>query len=93
MTDVSPLTIECDRHGTRIAAVVCRHLLGAHGPRRGFVENSDEPDDLQAWCHDCEEVFEREGGLTEAFSEFNDRVMVCDRCYAELKRYHSIETH
>jgi hypothetical protein len=55
----------------------------------GFVENSSDPDDLQAWCESCEEFFLREGEMTKAFRAFNDMHVVCDLCYASLKERHS----
>lgn len=55
----------------------------------GFVENSDDPDDLQAWCDACERMFLAEGEMTPAFRAFNRMAVVCDRCYAGLKNRHS----
>ena len=52
--DDSPLMVDCGVHGKRIAAVVCRHMLNAHEEVVGFVENSADPNDLQAWCDKCE---------------------------------------
>ncbi|HEY0505618.1 MAG TPA: hypothetical protein VGD42_19195 [Lysobacter sp.] len=54
----------------------------------GFVENSDDPRDLQARCVACEAVFLQEGDRTEAFCRFNDRAIVCADCYRELKARH-----
>lgn len=54
----------------------------------GFVENSNDPDDLQAWCLECEKMFVREGSMTPAFLEFNSFVVVCVDCYAQLKARH-----
>jgi hypothetical protein len=54
----------------------------------GFVENSSDPGDLQAWCQACENLFETEDGLTEAFRAFNDFAVVCDLCYQEMKLRH-----
>lgn len=51
------MLINCGPHGERVAAVVCRHLLEVTTPPAGFVENSTDPTDLQAWCHECEEKF------------------------------------
>jgi hypothetical protein len=81
-------TVHCKTHGTRSTATVCAHMIGTVGPL-GFVENSSDPEDLQAWCYDCERLFEKEQGLTEAFRRFNDFAVVCDRCYVELKIRHS----
>lgn len=71
-------------------SVVCCHMIGTTGPV-GFVENSSDPDDLQAWCHDCEAMFLAEDGKTDAFVAFNDMAIVCARCYHALKERHWIE--
>ena len=55
----------------------------------GFIENSSDPNDLQAWCEGCEEMFLAEGDKTVAFEAFNDRAIVCSICYDELKAKHS----
>jgi hypothetical protein len=81
--------VKCTAHGERVTAVVCGHMLGEKEARVGFVENSDDPDDLQAWCDECERMFLAEGDKTPAFREFNDMAVVCDRCYASLKKRHS----
>lgn len=87
--DDAPLTISCDAHGEcRTGAVVCRHLLVEKTRPIGFVENSSDPDDLQAWCFDCEAMFEREDGMTDAFRAFNDMVIVCADCYKGIRARH-----
>ena len=88
-SDNRSTTIDCEVHGTSRSAVVCRHLLRPTDATLGFVENSSDPDDLQAWCDACEEMFLREQELTEAFREFNDFAVVCINCYARLKTLHS----
>ena len=55
----------------------------------GFVENSSDPKDLQAWCESCEEIFLAEGDKTATFETFNDRSIVCYVCYGALKTQHS----
>lgn len=57
----------------------------------GFVENCDDPNDLQAWCYLCEEKFQEEDGMTDAFKEFNDMAIVCVVCYDEIKSRHTIQ--
>lgn len=84
------LMVDCGDHGRRVAAVVCRHMLEREGPPRGVIENSDDPDDLQAWCYDCEEKFMEEDGMTDAFKAFNDMAIVCVQCYAEAVDRHTI---
>ncbi len=89
MNEDEPLTITCALHQNRIAAVVCRHHL-SKAAAVGFVENSDDPQDLQAWCDACETLFVSEAELTEKFREFCDFVVVCVDCYAECKVRHTI---
>ena len=84
-----PNTIDCDIHGTSPSAIVCGHLLRPTDAILGFVENSSDPDDLQAWCDACEDLFVREQGLTEAFRQFCDFAVVCTGCYAQLKTLHA----
>jgi hypothetical protein len=88
-----PQTIECHLHGKRSPAIVCRHHLEALDRAVGFVENSDDPDDLQAWCDDCESLFVSEEGKTRRFLEFNDFGVVCVDCYGRLKARHSSAAH
>lgn len=88
MPDDEPLYVDCAPHGKRVAAVVCRHIIQA-SDAVGFVENSSDPNDLQAWCETCEQMFLAEGDKTEAFEAFNDRAVVCCECYASLKAKHS----
>ena len=82
------LTVSCT-HGELTAAVVCSHHVLALDRAVGFVENSSDPDDLQAWCDDCEAFFLREGALTEDFQRFCDFAVVCVVCYSELKERHT----
>lgn len=83
------VSIACAIHGNGTSAVVCRHHISVKDLSVGFVENSDDPDDLQAWCAACERLFISEGEMTKAFRAFNDFVLVCVDCYAEIKARHS----
>lgn len=85
--------IDCGPHGMRVAAVVCRHMVGPDAPTAGFIENRSDQHDLQAWCFACEEEFQDENGMTDAFLEFNDMKVVCVDCYADAKLRHSLPTH
>ena len=89
MKEDGTLIIRCGTHGNRVAAVVCGHMIGRTDRCLGFVENSSDPDDLQAWCDDCEAAFLREDGLTPEFEKFNDRKIVCEFCYQDLRGRHS----
>jgi hypothetical protein len=92
MKSADPRTISCGTHGTRVPAIVCCHMIQAKDRAVGFVENSSDPEDLQAWCDECERVFIEEGDKTERFRRFNDFVVVCDFCYASLKERHGGES-
>lgn len=93
MAETEPLMVDCGPHGKRVSAVVCQHLIGPSRVPVGFVENSNDPNDLQAWCHDCEEVFQREDGMTETFRKSYGVSFVCVVCYAEAKARHSLRGH
>ena len=90
MTKTDPLMIGCGSHGERIATVVCKHMLKSEPAPAGFVENNSDPADLQAWCYRCEEKFQDEEGMTDAFKEFNGMVIVCVVCYSEAKTHHMV---
>lgn len=87
-----PTYINCGTHGKQITAIVCRHHLDTGGPQRGVIVNSVDPEDMQCWCYDCEEMFQKEGDKTEAFREFCDFAVVCIECYERLTEYHHIES-
>ncbi|MGU5714200.1 hypothetical protein [Aeromonas taiwanensis] len=87
-----PVLISCDCHGTNVSAVVCCHLIHNNGPALGFVENSSDLNDLQAWCFACEYVFTQKEDMTDRFRKFNDMSIVCGACYAEIKAKHNSAT-
>lgn len=86
------MKIKCGTHGSRVAAVVCQHMVESKDKPVGFVENSPEPDDLQAWCNECERLFTAEGSMTDRFKAFHGHVIVCDFCYDTLKNRHSVKS-
>jgi hypothetical protein len=88
MTERDSKIVQCGTHGARIGAIVCRHLIEAKDIAVGFVEDESDPDDLMAWCDDCESLFLEEGDYTERFEKFCDARIVCDFCYANIKERH-----
>lgn len=86
------MNVECEKHGQGIAATVCCHLIRNNGPRLGFIENSSEPGDLQAWCYACEHVFLQEEDKTNRFLQFCDFSLVCEECYKSIKAAHEANT-
>lgn len=93
MSNADPLILNCGTHGERVSAVVCKHMLHDEPAPAGFIENSCDPHDLQAWCHRCEEKFEQEGGMTDAFKAFNDMAVVCVDCYEDAKERHCLPSN
>ena len=93
MSNAEPLMLDCGPHGERVAAVVCKHMLKSDTAPLGVVENSDDPNDLQAWCYLCEERYEQEGGMTDAFRKFNGMTLVCVACYGDAKLRHRLPGH
>jgi len=89
MTDRQTPTMLCGTHGRRVAAVVCGHLVSAADAALGFVENSTDPTDLQAWCDDCERLYTAEGEMTAAFKRFTKMAVVCTECYVRMRERHS----
>jgi hypothetical protein len=85
------MLIICEGHGEQTAAIVCRHHMQVDDHAVGFIENSDDPDDLQAWCDDCERMFLQEGDKTNDFRVFNDFAVVCSNCYVDLRTRHHRE--
>ncbi|MBA6231501.1 MULTISPECIES: hypothetical protein [unclassified Colwellia] len=82
--------VNCECHGSSVAAVVCCHLANNNGHPIGFIENSDEPNDLQGWCLACEYLYDKELEMTEKFRAFTGISIVCTQCYYEIKAKHSI---
>ncbi|GHN01808.1 hypothetical protein WSM22_32970 [Cytophagales bacterium WSM2-2] len=82
------LEIDC-KHGKGIASAICYHQLNSVDPI-GFIENSSDPDDLQAWCYACEYLFQLERDMTEKFKKFSNAKIVCEKCYENFKSLHSI---
>ena len=82
------LSIDCERHGKKYAAVVCGHLLNEKINSLGFVENSSVHGDYQAWCNDCENLYLKEQERTDKFKAFCDFAIVCEDCYMEIKNIH-----
>lgn len=93
MNKSDPLMLDCGTHGERASALVCKHMLRNEPAPAGFIENSSDPNDLQAWCYRCEEKFEEEGGMTDAFNEFNNMALVCIDCYEDAKVRHSMPSN
>lgn len=87
----APLRINCDIHGrSRVSATVCGHLVNNNGQRLGFIENSSESYDRQAWCYACEFVFRTQQDRTDLFTRFCNYAIVCSDCYENIRLAHAV---
>ena len=87
----APLRINCDVHGSNcVSATVCGHLVKNNGQPLGFIENSSESDDLQAWCFACEFLFLSEQDRTDVFRRFCNYAIVCCECYQNIRLRHAV---
>ena len=84
--------ITCGKHGQQRTAIVCRHLM--EGTLRGFEESiptyrhmqfEDEEDDFTAWCDQCEQLRQRDGGWNDDNFLPENFAAVCEECYFMIK--------
>ena len=84
--------IHCDIHGETQRAFVCNHLLS---PSAGLGFNRDEPSVEKpfpdAWCDNCEVIFQTHNGWTDEAQKLATIVMLCSDCY-ELARIRNTST-
>ena len=80
--------MECTRHGTQKPAFICRHLQ--LGEEIGFFEPEDKPDlewpFQNAWCAECEQVAQEQGGWNDLAEEFAAVTAICEGCYEEIRQ-------
>lgn len=88
MMDTKPGII-CDHEKCPTSVICCHQLSRVYSV--GFIENNADPVDLQAWCYACEYFFQQEGEMTLKFKNFNNAQIVCEECYREIKKHHTIE--
>jgi hypothetical protein len=72
--------IDCQTHGRVPSSIVCQHLLyDGQTKYVGFILEEDAPDDLMAWCHECDARL-LESGWTNDVLAFADLKVVCQPC-------------
>ncbi|HLZ02279.1 MAG TPA: hypothetical protein VKR55_09015 [Bradyrhizobium sp.] len=81
--------VQCQTHGEQEATYVCRHIMdsidtgkavGFHWPRDSDMSRPD------AWCTECEQVRQSEGGdWTDTAMKFVDVSVLCGGCYDRAK--------
>lgn len=85
--------VECKTHGTNNATFLCSHLI--EGKNLGFNLGYDpeNPDELwpDAWCDECEKVFEAEGEWNDRSEKIADIKLVCADCYEDVRERNWIQ--
>lgn len=84
--------VHCETHGECQESFVCNHLAS---PSAGLGFNRDEPSEEKpfpdAWCDDCEVIFQAHNGWTDEAQKLATIVMLCSDCY-ELARIRNERT-
>ena len=74
--------IHCDTHGECQQAFVCSHLVS---PSVGLGFNCDEPTENNpypdAWCDDCNLIFQQHQGWNEETEKLVSIKLLCSGCY------------
>lgn len=79
--------INCEVHGETNATFVCQHLLRGQDLGFNIGFDPDDPDDLcpDAWCNQCDALYDAEGGWTDKAVEFSDIKLLCAGCYETVR--------
>ena len=84
--------IQCQTHGECQETFVCSHLTEG-GAGQGF--NRDKPSEEKpfpdAWCDDCNLIFETHGGWNEESEKLLSVRLLCSECY-EMARIRNTRT-
>lgn len=88
MASSEPMVISCDLHGRQASAIICTHMGKGQLALAGFIENTDDPHNLRAWCQQCDDKFMEKGGMTEALKAFNDMRTICVTCHLKARQRH-----
>lgn len=67
-------------------ALICQHLLMNRYLNLNFPFDMEEGD--QAWCDECEKMFQAEEGWTDKVLKFADFKPYCKYCFIDLKVGH-----
>ena len=93
MAETGERFVQCATHGRVQPAFVCRHLVeqlrNPRSERIGFFRpaaNDGEPEELQAWCADCDVVLRRVGEWNDESEAFAGVTLICSGCYGNLQR-------
>ena len=85
-------TIHCHVHGECTEAFVCSHLTeGSAGLGFNREEPSEEKPFPDAWCDDCDLIFQAHEGWTDESQELVEIRVLCSGCYerARIRNTHT----
>lgn len=86
MTD----TTQCDFHGEAEEAFVCNHLVGEEvGLGFNRAERWEENPFPDAWCDDCNVIYEEHGGWNDDNEDLVSVQPVCSSCYENIRIRHT----
>ena len=79
-------TINCGKHGNCNATFICNHLVNGKnlGFNCGYDEDNTDETHPDAWCDECDQIFEKEG-WTDKAAKFADIKVLCASCYEEIR--------
>jgi hypothetical protein len=77
--------VECSHHGSGSATYVCEHLLSR--PDQEWFSNEPNEEDKwpDAWCADCEDLFQEQGEWNDKNQSKRDIKLLCHHCYEKLR--------
>ena len=76
-------SVDCETHGRVPSSIVCAHLLRDGLTKHvGFVLQEDAPDDLTAWCRECDTRVSESGWTQELLANLK---VVCQPCLLKIR--------
>jgi hypothetical protein len=84
-TAPKPEKVECSHHGSGSATYVCEHLVSK--PDQQWFSNEPVEEDKwpDAWCADCEALFQEQGEWNEKNQPKRNIELLCHHCYENLR--------
>ena len=91
--DNSNYSIDCKIHGKNEEAFVCQHLVEGEdlGFNIGYDANDPYTLNPDAWCNQCESVWQEEGEWNERSEAFAGIKIICSQCYQGVRERNWIE--
>lgn len=89
MSNTPTPTIDCAKHGRSKYALICQHLRNTD--KLGYYLIESEPDEpAQAWCAQCDEIFNNEQGWNDTADNFANWQLYCETCHSKRLSNHTL---